>query len=94
KTKTSSNISSIKDMKFFLENYPEFKKTSINLSKHMLLSTEIDKKINQLEDLIGSGSLKLVDERRYVKEISSLRKLKKDFGSTEQLQKSVDNDKL
>ncbi|KAH3668981.1 hypothetical protein OGAPHI_002736 [Ogataea philodendri] len=55
---------------------------------------EIDKKINQLEDLIGSGSLKLVDERRYVKEISSLRKLKKDFGSTEQLQKSVDNDKL
>ncbi|KAG7882689.1 hypothetical protein KL938_003112 [Ogataea parapolymorpha] len=48
KTKTSSNISSITDMKFFLENYPEFKKTSINLSKHMLLSTEIDKKINEL----------------------------------------------
>ncbi|KAG7879388.1 hypothetical protein KL925_003500 [Ogataea polymorpha] len=48
KTKTSSNISTITDMKFFLENYPEFKKTSINLSKHMLLSTEIDKKINEL----------------------------------------------
>ncbi|KAG7885055.1 hypothetical protein KL938_001312 [Ogataea parapolymorpha] len=55
---------------------------------------EIDKKINQLENLIGSGTLKLVDERRYVKEITSLRKLKKDFGSIEQLQKSIDNDKL
>ncbi|ODV88232.1 hypothetical protein CANARDRAFT_192865 [[Candida] arabinofermentans NRRL YB-2248] len=48
KTKTNSNIDSIKDMKFFLENYPEFKKTSLNLSKHMLLSTEIDRKINEL----------------------------------------------
>lgn len=48
KTKTNSNISSIKDMKFFLENYPEFKKTSLNLSKHMLLTTEIDRKINEL----------------------------------------------
>lgn len=46
KTKTNSNISSIKDMKFFLENYPEYKKMSLNLSKHMLLSSEIDKQIN------------------------------------------------
>lgn len=47
KTKTNSNISSIKDMKFFLENYPEFKKISLNLSKHMLLTSEIDKQIHQ-----------------------------------------------
>lgn len=47
KTKTNSNISSIKDMKFFLENYPEYKKMSLNLSKHILLSSEIDKQINQ-----------------------------------------------
>lgn len=46
KTKTNSNISSIKDMKFFLENYPEYKKMSLNLSKHMLLTSEIDKQIN------------------------------------------------
>lgn len=45
KTKTNSNISSIKDMKFFLENYPEYKKMSLNLSKHMLLTSEIDKQI-------------------------------------------------
>ncbi|TID12965.1 hypothetical protein CANINC_005064 [Pichia inconspicua] len=45
KTKTNSNISSIKDMKFFLENYPEYKKMSLNLSKHILLSSEIDKQI-------------------------------------------------
>ncbi|VEU22546.1 DEKNAAC103459 [Brettanomyces naardenensis] len=47
KTKTNSSLNSIKDMKFFLENYPEFKKTSLNVSKHMLLSSEIDKKINE-----------------------------------------------
>lgn len=48
KTKTNSNISSIKDMKYFLENYPEYKKMSLNLSKHMLISSEIDKQINDL----------------------------------------------
>ncbi|GMM28090.1 Vps45 protein [Martiniozyma asiatica (nom. inval.)] len=47
KTKTNSNINSIKDMKFFLENYPQFKKLSLGLSKHMLLSGEIDKRINR-----------------------------------------------
>ncbi|QPG73677.1 hypothetical protein FOA43_000990 [Brettanomyces nanus] len=47
KTKTNSSINSIKDMKYFLENYPEFKKTSLNVSKHMLLSSEIDKRINE-----------------------------------------------
>lgn len=47
KTKTNSSISTIKDMKFFLENYPEFRKISLNLSKHMLLSSNIDKKINE-----------------------------------------------
>lgn len=47
-TKTNSNIGSIKDMKFFLENYPQYKKLSLNLSKHMVLSSEIDKRINEL----------------------------------------------
>lgn len=47
-TKTNSNIGSIKDMKFFLENYPQYKKLSLNLSKHMVLSSEIDKRINDL----------------------------------------------
>lgn len=46
KTNTNSNISSIKDMRFFLENYPEFRKMSLNLSKHMLITSEIDKQIN------------------------------------------------
>lgn len=48
RTKSNSNINTIKDMKFFLENYPEFKKTSLNVSKHMLLSSEIDSKINTM----------------------------------------------
>ncbi|GMF00815.1 unnamed protein product [Ambrosiozyma monospora] len=47
KTKTNSNINTIQDMKYFLENYPEFKKISLNLSKHMMLSSEIDRHINE-----------------------------------------------
>ncbi|OWB73677.1 hypothetical protein B5S31_g3434 [[Candida] boidinii] len=54
---------------------------------------EIDNQIKKLDDLIGTGTLKIVDERRYIKEISSLRKLRKDFGSIESQQKSIDGDK-
>lgn len=54
---------------------------------------EIDARVNYLDSLIDEGSLKLADERRYVKEMSSLRKLRKDFGSIEKLQELVDQDK-
>ncbi|EDK46206.1 hypothetical protein LELG_04387 [Lodderomyces elongisporus NRRL YB-4239] len=54
---------------------------------------EIDDKINSLDKLIDAGQLKLADERRYVKEMSALRKLRKDFGSIEQTQASIDQDK-
>ncbi|KAI3403175.2 BFR1 [Candida oxycetoniae] len=54
---------------------------------------EIDERINSLDKLIDAGDLKLVDERKYVKEMSSLRKLRRDFGSIEQTQASIDQDK-
>lgn len=46
---------------------------------------EIDSRINYLDGLIDAGNLKLADERRFAKEMSSLRKLRKDFGSIEKL---------
>ncbi|KAH3682138.1 hypothetical protein WICPIJ_006896 [Wickerhamomyces pijperi] len=63
-------------------------------SKHSFKTVaDIDAKIAKSEDLISSGELSLVEERRLVKEISSLRKVRKDFGSLEVQQKSIDNDK-
>lgn len=54
---------------------------------------EIDQRINHLDALIGGGTLKLADERRDVKEMSSLRKLRKDFGAIEKVQILIDLDK-
>lgn len=54
---------------------------------------EIDARINYLDGLIDAGNLKLADERRFVKEMSSLRKLRKDFGGIEKTQALIDQDK-
>ncbi|CDR46638.1 CYFA0S24e01706g1_1 [Cyberlindnera fabianii] len=63
-------------------------------SKYSFKSVDdIDNKIKRSEDEIASGDLALVEERRLVKEISSLRKLRKDFASLDAQQKSIDNDK-
>lgn len=54
---------------------------------------EINKKIENLENSINSGNLKIVDERKNIKELTSLQKLKKDFVNIDALQKSIDSDK-
>ena len=54
---------------------------------------EIDARIDSLDKAIDAGNLKLADERRYVKEMSALRKLRKDFGSIEKIQTLIDQDK-
>lgn len=54
---------------------------------------EIDARIAALDKLVDSGSLALAEERKTVKEMSALRKLKKDFGSVEKQQESIDSDK-
>lgn len=54
---------------------------------------EIDSQIKKLDDDISTGALKIFEERRNVKEITALRKLKKDFSGIAAVQKSVDEDK-
>jgi vacuolar protein sorting-associated protein 45 len=45
KTKNSSNIESIADMKRFIEEYPEFRKLSGNVSKHVTLVSELSRRV-------------------------------------------------
>lgn len=63
-------------------------------SKHSFKNVaDIDSKIQTLDESVGAGDLKLADERRLVKEMTSLRKLRKDFASIETQQESVDVDR-
>lgn len=45
KTKNNANIESISDMKRFIEEYPEFRKLSGNVSKHVTLVSELSRKV-------------------------------------------------
>jgi len=47
KTKTNRSLDTIEDMKKFIEDFPEFKKLSGNVSKHMTLASELDRRINK-----------------------------------------------
>ncbi|KAF9919279.1 vacuolar protein sorting-associated protein 45 [Lobosporangium transversale] len=47
KTKSNMNIESIADMKRFVEDYPEFRKLSGNVSKHVTLVGELSRLVNQ-----------------------------------------------
>ena len=44
KTKTNASIESIADMKRFVEDYPEFRKLSGNVSKHVALVSELSRR--------------------------------------------------
>ncbi|UNI16254.1 vacuolar protein sorting-associated protein 45 [Purpureocillium takamizusanense] len=45
KTKSNANIDSISDMKRFIEEYPEFRKLSGNVSKHVTLVSELSRRV-------------------------------------------------
>ena len=45
KTKSNANIESINDMKRFIEEYPEFRKLSGNVSKHVTLVSELSRRV-------------------------------------------------
>lgn len=45
--KTTKNISSIEDIKKFVDDYPEFKKLSGNVSKHVALMSELQRQVQQ-----------------------------------------------
>jgi hypothetical protein len=45
KTKSNANLESIEDMKRFIEDFPEFRKLSGNVSKHVTLVGELSRKV-------------------------------------------------
>ena len=47
RTKTNMNIDSIADMKRFVEDYPEFRKLSGNVSKHVTLVGELSRRVGE-----------------------------------------------
>ncbi|KAL1992919.1 hypothetical protein VTN49DRAFT_3675 [Thermomyces lanuginosus] len=47
KTKNNMNIESIADMKRFVEDYPEFRKLSGNVSKHVTLVSELSRRVGE-----------------------------------------------
>ncbi|KAE8226395.1 hypothetical protein CF319_g1010 [Tilletia indica] len=54
---------------------------------------DVDAQITRLNSQIESGTMKLVDERRAINEISNLRKAKKTYDQLEAQQTSIDNDR-
>jgi uncharacterized coiled-coil DUF342 family protein len=51
---------------------------------------EIDRQIESLEQQVNSGTMKLVDERKALTDVSSLRKMRKNFGQFDDSQKQID----
>lgn len=56
KSKTTANIESITDMKRFIEDYPEFRKLSGNVSKHVTLVSELSRRVG-VENLLEVSEL-------------------------------------
>ncbi|CAD6889690.1 unnamed protein product [Tilletia laevis] len=56
-------------------------------------AADVDAQISRLNGQIESGTMKLVDERRAINEISNLRKAKKTYDQLEVQQTSIDNDR-
>ena len=56
RTKSSAQIESISDMKRFVEDYPEFRKLSGNVSKHVALVSELSRRVSA-ESLLDVSEL-------------------------------------
>ncbi|CAM1511544.1 Fc.00g090570.m01.CDS01 [Cosmosporella sp. VM-42] len=52
---------------------------------------DVDRQIASLEKQVNSGTMKLVDEKKALSDISSLRKTRKNFGQFEDSQKQIDD---
>lgn len=59
KAKLNSNVQTLEDMKQFVKNYPEFKKLSGSVTKHMAIMTELQAQVRkrQATRLIFQGGL-------------------------------------
>ncbi|KAI5821161.1 Sec1-like protein [Pyronema omphalodes] len=56
KTKSNTNIESISDMKRFIEEYPEFRRLSGNVSKHVTLVGELSRRVG-IDNLLEVSEL-------------------------------------
>ena len=52
---------------------------------------ELDRQIATLDKQVNSGTMKLVDEKKALSDISNLRKMRKNFGQLEDSQKQIDD---
>ncbi|KAG5930236.1 hypothetical protein E4U42_002638 [Claviceps africana] len=52
---------------------------------------DVDRQIAELDKQVNSGSMKLVDEKKALSDISSLRKMRKNFGQFDDAQKQIDD---
>jgi uncharacterized coiled-coil DUF342 family protein len=52
---------------------------------------EVDRQISSLESQVNSGTMKLVDEKKALSDISSLKKLRKNFSQFDDSQKQIDD---
>lgn len=81
-----------------LDNQIKRKSNEINekIGKKNKYNSIVDAKqrILEVEDIIGSGDLSIVQEKMMVKEMQSLNKLIKDLTLVEPIKKSIDADKL
>ena len=53
-SKTSQNIQSISDMSKFLSNYPEYRKTHGNVTKHVALVSEMSRIVEERKIMLIS----------------------------------------
>jgi vacuolar protein sorting-associated protein 45 len=76
KTKTSQNIESIADMKRFVEEYPEFRRLSGNVSKHVTLVGELSRRVGD-ESLLEVSELEqsLACQDSHANDLKSLQRL-------------------
>lgn len=52
---------------------------------------DVDREIDRLQKQVDSGSMKLVDEKKALSEISNLHKVRKNFGAFDNQQKGIDD---
>lgn len=76
RTKSSMQIESIADMKRFVEDYPEFRKLSGNVSKHVALVGELSRRVGE-DSLLDVSELEqsLVCNDNHTSDLRTLQKL-------------------
>ncbi|CAL5868895.1 uncharacterized protein PFLUO_LOCUS3122 [Penicillium psychrofluorescens] len=76
KTQSTMNIESISDMKRFVEDYPEFRKLSGNVSKHVTLVGELSRRVGE-ETLLDVSELEqsLACNENHSNDLKSLQRI-------------------